>query len=68
MGLLFTTDYYVPTSVISRIEGDKAHLKISADEVKSSGWQDPPLGYERGEQFREHLTETPAAQVDEPPR
>jgi hypothetical protein len=41
-------------SAVALLDDSKVYLNVSADDVTSSGWQDPPVGYESGGQFREH--------------
>ncbi|HEX3271820.1 MAG TPA: PRC-barrel domain-containing protein [Ktedonobacterales bacterium] len=65
-GQLFTTDYYVPMSAVARLDDGNIYLNVSADDVTSSGWQDPPVGYESGGQFREHTDVAPSS-PDAPP-
>jgi hypothetical protein len=64
-GLLFSNDYYLSTSVTARADGKSVFLNVSPDEIQSSGWQDPPVGYDTAEQFREHSGEirSPAQEV-----
>jgi hypothetical protein len=48
-------------SAVARLDDGTVYLKVSADEVTSSGGQDPPVGYESGGQFREHTDVTPSS-------
>jgi hypothetical protein len=41
-GLIFPHEYYVPKSVIARIDADGVHLNVAKDEVKNSGWDHQP--------------------------
>jgi hypothetical protein len=41
-GLLVHHEHYVPKSAIARIDPDGAHLNITKDGVKASGWDHPP--------------------------
>ena len=41
-GLIFPHEYYVPKSVISRIDPDGVYLNVSKDDVKNSGWDQRP--------------------------
>ena len=37
-------------SAVALLDDSKVYLNVSADDVTSSGWQDPPVGYESGGQ------------------
>jgi hypothetical protein len=41
-GLLFPHEYYVPKSAIARIDVDGVHLNVTKDDIKTSGWDQPP--------------------------
>jgi hypothetical protein len=62
-GLLFSQEYYIPKSAISRIDPDGVHLNVTKEDMKSSGWNNPPL--ERRVTFGEHVADA-AKQDDEP--
>jgi hypothetical protein len=51
-GLIFPHEYYVPKSVISRIDPDGVYLNVSKDDVKTSGWDQRPT--ESVETLRHH--------------
>lgn len=41
-GLIFPHEYYVPKSVISRIDPDGVYLNVAKDDVKNRGWDHRP--------------------------
>jgi hypothetical protein len=58
-GLLFTRDYYVPMSAVSRIDPDGVYLTVRKDDVKNRGWENPPVGgQQRQESFGERVRDT----------
>jgi hypothetical protein len=55
-GMIFTHDYYVPMSAVSRIDPDGVYLNVAKDDIKNRGWENPPL--ERREAFGERARVT----------
>jgi hypothetical protein len=55
-GLLFPHEYYVPKSAISLIDAEGVHLNVTKEEMKNSGWENPPL--ERRVTFGEHVPDS----------
>ncbi len=41
-GLLFSTDYFIPTSAINNCESGRVYLNVTKDEALSRGWDQPP--------------------------
>lgn len=41
--MLFQHDYYVPISAVSRLDPDGTYLNVAKDEIKSCGWENPPV-------------------------
>jgi uncharacterized protein (TIGR02271 family) len=37
-GFFFPTDYYIPTSAINSVDGDKVYLSVTKDEALNQGW------------------------------
>ncbi len=41
-GFFFPTDYYIPTSAISTVDGDQVHLNVTKDAALNQGWDSTP--------------------------
>ena len=41
-GLIFSTDYYVPTTAINNCEGGRVYLNVTRDEALNRGWDAAP--------------------------
>ena len=41
-GFFFPTDYYIPTSAIAGVEGDKVRLSVTRDDALEQGWDVVP--------------------------
>jgi hypothetical protein len=62
--VIFTHDYHIPMSAISRIDPDGVSLNVAKDDIKNRVWENPPL--ERSETFGERVRDT--VDANEEPR
>lgn len=42
-GFFFPTDYYIPTSAVSTVDGDQVYLNVTKDDALNQGWDTQPV-------------------------
>ena len=41
-GLIFHSDYFIPTSAVNNCDGNRVYLSVTKDEALNRGWDTPP--------------------------
>ncbi len=47
-GLLFTKDFYIPTSAVASVRQDEVRLSLASGEIERQGWDSPPQSTAHG--------------------
>lgn len=65
-GFFFPTDYYIPTSAINTVDGNKLYLNVTKDEALNQGWDVAPETTTTTSEFEEQPIIDPGLHLDNP--
>lgn len=65
-GFFFPTDYYIPVSAISNVDGDKVYLNVTKDQALDQGWDQVPETTTTTTAYADQPVTDPGLRVDNP--
>jgi uncharacterized protein (TIGR02271 family) len=65
-GFFFPTDYYIPTTAVSTVDGNKVYLNVTKDEALNQGWDMVPEATTTTTAYQDQPIVDPGLRIDNP--